>query len=386
MEHGTAPAGAPAPPASLSHPPREKVNVPWVVGSWAIGAALIGLAFAVEKFYEWQGASVETLISVGSAFLLAGVLFFIQRRFIFQVTTATSQAVATAVDARFDERVEAVDTRLDQLDERMTELLTERNKRQDETVEALDHPSFATLAEALATANGLGALAFDRVTVQASSSLDGVGLEFSWGMEASVGGVGIHSGPALRVKGTIYADQNSNARRPLIQTTWLPGESVESVGLRLHEQIERGGRWKGEGSFDWALALHNLQRSLDVAVRSQRHDSSDWIVEGALFELVGDDWAITMYGLECPERGYKLSESTFPSRPFPSPRSNPVREDYEAWSPQKPEWVEPELWELLVRRGKQHFPISHAPAIMTPSWFPLPQGPRELGLLDADPE
>jgi len=113
----------------------ERVNIPWIIGSWSIGALLIAGAFYTEHFYRWRGVSIDTMVSVGSAFLLADVLFFLQRRFLVEVEEAVERAATSAADARIDERVQEVDARLDELGERMNEVLAERKTRQDRAVQ-----------------------------------------------------------------------------------------------------------------------------------------------------------------------------------------------------------------------------------------------------------
>jgi hypothetical protein len=166
---------------------RERVNLRWVGGSWVVGALSITAAFVMEHFYSWQGVSLETMVNIGTALLLAGVLFFLQRRFVTGVEEVVRRAAASAADARIDERVGQVGARLDELEERMNEVLTARRQRQDDAIGALDVPTFESVATALAEANALGALAYDHVTVQASAEISELGLEFSWGVDLGNG-------------------------------------------------------------------------------------------------------------------------------------------------------------------------------------------------------
>jgi hypothetical protein len=129
------------------------------------------------------------------------------------------------------------------------------------------------------------------------------------------------------------------------------------------------------------MALRNLQRSLDIAIRSRRKDDGDFLIHGALFELVGEEWAISEAGLECPTRGYLVSETDFMDEPPPLPLPSPNRAAYEQCQPQRPDWVEGGLWQILVARAKPHFPIRRGPVAMIPRWAPLTKTPRELGLL-----
>jgi hypothetical protein len=357
----------------------EQVNWGWLVTTWVVGAALIGAAFALEAAWSWQGVSIDTLVSLGSAILLAGGLYLLQRRLVTEVKVAASEAATAVVDARIDERAREIDTRLDQLDERMRELLGDRNRAQDEAVAALEVPTFDTLASALAVANGLGAIANGHLVVQASQDLAELGLVFSWGYAIGDGRFGIEPGPKLRVQARVYADEQSRGSRPAIETEWLPGVPADAVGLNLHEQLERRGRLKGPGTLDWRLALRNLQRSLDVAIRSRRLDDGDTRLRGALFEFVDADWAVTDAGLECPSKSYLLPETDFEEPPI-MPGFTEARAAYDRWLPEPPEWVEPELWHLLIRRAKRYLPIRHGPLSMMPTWAPLTETPEELGL------
>src|SRR5437879_3564348 len=167
----------------VTEQPRERVNYGWVISSGVIGAIFVAGAFVAQLWLGSSGAPVEALISVGTAVMLAAALYFLQRRFVVevrQVATRTAEAVA---DALVTERVQEVNTKLDELRDRMNEVISERAQRQDTAVNAMEMPTFRTVARALAEANRLGALADGRVTVQGSSERDELGLEFSWGTQ-----------------------------------------------------------------------------------------------------------------------------------------------------------------------------------------------------------
>lgn len=259
---------------------RERVNLRWVVGSWVVGGLSIAAAFVMEHFYSWQGVSLETMVNIGTALLLAGVLFFLQRRFVTDVEEVVSRAAISAADERIDEHVGQVGARIDELEERMNEVLTARRQRQDEAIGSLDVPTFESVATALAEANTLGALAYDHVTVQASTEITELGLEFSWGVDLGDGRFGRRRRAVLMVSGHVYADERAGGSRPVIETTWEPGDPAEEVGLRLREQLENRGRWHGNGTLNWPMALRNLKRSLDLAVRSRRRDGTGLVLEG----------------------------------------------------------------------------------------------------------
>ena len=362
-----------SPPRERSSKPAKRVNWRWVIGCGIAGALLIAAAFALEHFCDWQGVSLETMVSIGAAVLLAGVLFFLERRFLTEVGDVATTAARVAADARIDERTQEVSSRLDQLDERTNELREERERRQDESVRGLDVPTAQSVANALAEANRIGAIADGHVTVQASRDLTEFGLEFSWGADAGDGRFGIPARAILMVRGRVYADERSGGSRPVIEAEWRTDESTEQVGLRIREQLERRGRWLSDSTLDWPMALRNLKKSLDLAIRSRRRDGSPGLIQGALFELVGDDWAITDAGLECPSHdGYVFRESEFPERY--SMRTMREKKT-EPWRPEPPVWVDAALWDELLERGRWHLPIYRGPMRGTPSWVPLRGGP-----------
>lgn len=356
-------------------PNREQVNLPLVLASWLVGAILIGSAFWLEHYHAWIGVSIATLISVGTAFLLAGALFFLERGFLTSVERIASRTATEVADARIDERVEEVDIRLDQLDQRMSEVFEERRRSHDAAIDAMNHPTFESVAGALAVANGLDALAYGHVTVQASHDLSELGLECSWGRDLGDGRFGEAPRDQLMFRAHIYADERKGGSQWVYEVTWEPTESVEQVGLRLREQLESRGSWKGEETLDWPMALRNLQKSLAVAVRSRRRDSDEWVTEGALFELVDEEWAITDAGLECPLHNFILRETEFPDRNPLYGMVNRTREPESPYRPPRPDWTDQGLWDELLRRGGKHFPIQKGPVAMQPSWIPIKVAP-----------
>jgi len=102
---------------------RERINLRWVVGSWAAGFVLVVAAFATEYLFSWKGAAIETLVGVGTALLLAGVLFFLDRRFVSVVEEVATRVAESAADARVDQKVQRVDARIDELRERINQAL-----------------------------------------------------------------------------------------------------------------------------------------------------------------------------------------------------------------------------------------------------------------------
>jgi len=179
----------------------------------------------------------------------------------------------------------------------------------------------------------------------------------------------------LKISAHVFADHRSRDPRPVVETTWEPEDGAAAVAIRLREQLERSGRWHGDGTLDWPMALSNLQRALDLAIRSRRRDNSGPISKGALMVLVDDAWMITDAGLECPGHGFILSASDFPDRAMAAYSHG--ADEVAKFKPDPPDWVERDVWDDLVAQAWAFFPIRRGPYLAAPQWIPLEEGPPD---------
>lgn len=351
---------------------KERVSLRWVFGSGGVGTLFVAAAFFVQYVLSWNGAPVEALISIGAAFGLAGVLYFLQRRFIVEVRQVATRTAESVADARVTERVQEVNSRLDELGKRMNEIVSERAQRQDAVVEAIDVPTYESVANALAEANKLAAIVDGQVRVQASRDRDELGLDFSWIRHFGDDRQRQPPRDVLKMRAHVYADERAQGGIPVIETDWKAGDSAADVGLRLREQLEHEGRWKSDGTLDWPQALNNLKKALGLAIRSRRRDGTGWL-QGALIELVVLEWAITDAGVESPGHGVVVRESDFPNM-YAEGRDNV--ELMQNWPPPAPVWVFKDLWDEVLRRGHAFFSRPSGPIRMSPTWIPLKEGPK----------
>jgi hypothetical protein len=269
-----------------------------------MGAALLGVALGGQSWWQWQGVWPGIVVNVGTAFLLAAVLFLFERRFTRRVVRAGTQAIQQAaeqVEERLQRHTDQLTARIDELQQQVDQRMRDRAQEADRKIAALsDDISYATVTDALTEANQLRAIPWGQVTVQASSDPDGLALVFKWG-EASDGQYQWHGiGPELELQARIEADFGLPGGRPHIATEWRPTDTPADVAERLIRQLQAAGRWQGPDTLDWALALRNLRRSLALTVASRRDGTAagPWQLRGALYELVGEDWAITEAGIE----------------------------------------------------------------------------------------
>lgn len=355
----------------------ERVRWPWVLGCCGAGVLLNGIALWTEARWKWQGVLPSILVNVGTALLLAALLFFLEKQFTRRVISAGRATVEQATrqfEQRLQDRTQALSTRIDELQAQVADRMRERAQQGDEKVAALaEDVSYETVTSAMTEANDLGALHWGRVAVCASSDLDGVALIFKWGMELGDPRFGLPvRAPVLEIEARIEADLTAHGGRPVISTVWEPNEPLVDVADRLNKQLQRTGRWHGPETMDWSLAVENLVRSLGLAITSRRDGSSagPWRLRGALYELVGGDWAITEAGIESRvSNGVVLAEADFPERHLRRPH-----EPEEPWHPAAPEGLPAEAWERLLRLGKRVHPQRRGPMLAQPTWIPWTSG------------
>lgn len=349
----------------------ERVRWGWVISCTAVGLILLAVAFKGEIWWNWQGVVPGIMVNLGTAFLIAAILFFMERRFTSRVVQAGQRAVADAaeqIETRLEQQAEALSSRIDDLQEQIDQRMQGRAQEQDRKIDNLgEDASFATVTEAMTEANRLGAIVWGQVTVPASSDPDGIALTFKWGFDREEM---LRSGPRprLEILVRIEADYGLPGGRPYIATRWEPDEPPIEVADRLIQMLQNTGRWHGQNTMDWPLALRNLHRAIALAVPSRRDGvvSASWRLHGALFELIDEDWALTEAGVENRElRKVVLAESDFPAT-----RTKPWGKPANEWPPEQPEWTTPEEWERVLRRGERIFPVHRGPLTMSPTWTP----------------
>lgn len=157
----------------------------WIAVSTAVGVLFLLLAFLPQDLWRRHEVVTGTLVSVGTAFLLAAALYFIQRRFITQVGD-----VATAVIDEIAEESRSLDLRLDELRARMQEDLGMKEQSQLDVVDSMSYPTYFNVAGALAKANGARAIRMFGVVVQGSPTPGQVQTTFQWATDTVATEVG----------------------------------------------------------------------------------------------------------------------------------------------------------------------------------------------------
>ena len=120
-----------------------------------------------------------------------------------------------------------------------------------------------------------------------------------------------------------------------------------------------------------------------MAIRSRQRREVEGLLQGALIEMVNDEWFITDAGIECPGRGYLLAEDTFFEK-IRKPGLIGMIDDPRWAPPARPEGVDDVTWQRIVARAEWVFPIRRGPVIMAPTWRGRKEPPTPPALSDSE--
>lgn len=271
--------------------------------------------------------------------------------------------------------MEAVDGDSEQPSDRIDEiqkLLDKQNasevRNEDRIIAALrEEASFFSVAGAMATANKLGALAEGQVTLRASLE-PRIDITFSWQQSVGDGRFSTPSGTFLNI--SAHVDSEHGGGTPVIEANWNSTEKPEEVIGRINAKLQAADRWDGPKTINWAQIFRDLHQAIVLAVAYKRRDrSTPWGLHGAMYELHGQDWAITQAGIEYrPIEQVVLAEHEFPESK--QSRTRMTSTNLDGWSPTPPEGADPAEWQHVLWRGLWHFPIRRGPVVAQPTWRP----------------
>lgn len=314
-----------------------------------------------------DGVSIDVLVHVGGTLLLAPLLPFLERGLTRRVVQENKRMVQEQT-AGLQEQVDSLATRLDQLQGLVDQQDAENVQDQDRIIDALsEEASFANVASAMTVANVVGAFPEGEVTVQASAE-PRIDLSFSWQYHIGDGRFSEPSGNFLGIKAHVDADPRGGGT-PVIQTTWKPTEKTETVIGRINDQLRDRDRWNGPKTIDWGQVFRDLHRAIALSVAYKRRDITvPWRLHGGLYELHGEDWAITEAGIEYrPASQVVLDEAEFPDAAARSGMTSPSV--LGEWAPAPPAGADPVEWQHVLWRGLFHFPVYRGPARAQPARF-----------------
>lgn len=338
-------------------PGGRDLNWPPLLMCCLAGAVLVAAAFVFQSHWLWSGATIEALIEAGIALAFVGLAFLFEKRFVKGI----AQAATDVAKETFADRTRDIETRLDQLTDAVRDRLQEAGREQDEIVSQLDYPSYDHVMRAMEEADNLQALGNGSVRVSASALRERVTLTFQ---RVDINQIAYGASPGGNSRRFHLEIIIRPLRRARIKTStfpvveWLPDQSADEVGFHVAVEIQKNGYLFQESEFDWALALGNLKKSIDLALRSQRRDSDAWLLNGKLYELLSDDWAVTTAGLEHrPEPGFILRRQHFYRSVAPSSDRTPKEQVLRSLigGSMRPDWCSLDDWRWLVVRAQEYY-------------------------------
>jgi hypothetical protein len=358
----------------------QRISWGWVAAWTVLGLAMLCAAGILQGLRNWTGVSIDILIHVGGTLLLAPLLPFLERSLTRRVVQANTRMVQQET-AGLREQVDSLATRIDQLQAIVEEQDAQIAQDQDRVIEALSNEaSFMSVASALTVANELGALPKGEITVGASRE-PRIDLTFSWQYHLGDGRFSEPSGNFLGVEAQIYADPGGMT--PVIQTIWKSGEKPETMIGRINDRLRQQDRWNGPSTIDWTQVFRDLHRGIVLAIAYKRRDATGpWQLHGGLYELHGQDWAITEAGIEYrPGNQIALAEECFPEGDARRRGISPA--NLGDWVPAPPDGADPAEWQHVLWRGLFHLPVYRGPVLRQPNRHPCKTMPK---LPEAQPQ
>lgn len=317
------------------------------------GIAVVGLPFLLARLDAKYGtiASVttSTLTNIGTSIVLVGVVFFLERGFVKRVTAAAAESTARVVEERTAELQSANDelaTALAGLRAEFHDVAESAAKEQTAPLRNVaTDVSFDSVAQALETANDLGALRGGVVTVPLKAPVDRPELvTFDWSNHEIRGPGGGRSGeyaPAVRVSYHASRNPGGGPGFPVVEVLWLPHETPSDLLLKLRQEMTRCGFGAEAKDVDADL-LEHVGCALNDAVAGRTATDGSW-VRGQLSAWLADGWAVTDEGLVTRDHG-TIPRSEFPKTTVGVRHAQP-------FEPPVPEGVSETFWRFAVGRA-----------------------------------
>lgn len=350
----------------------ERVRWGWVLLCFVVGLLLTVAPFVLEDRLGWTGAAPSTMTNVGTAFLLAAVLFFLERRFVMTVRRAAGQAAGAAVSGVAEElrqTTQDLRTSIDELQTQAVGRAAAAAAAQDAKIARLDEDiSFGTLTHALSEAYGMNALAWNAVTVLGGRSLSAPRFAVSWLSYDADDSFG--TGDALIFELEVTRNpEPGRSGRPVVRRRWVPDQSADEFGAELILEMQRHGFGPEARIVDLGALMANLRSALADALAARRDDG--WF-SGRLMEYA-DPWAVTSVGLEHRDHGVVLMASEFPPTFGPLSADRPKRPP----KPAAPNWADDAEFNTVYGWAEAHFPPSPSAALYARAGGPRPVLPGD---------
>ena len=290
-----------------------------IVGSVLIGTGLLALVGILLSAKLWAEAG----ISIGTGFVMAGVVFVLEPRFVRDIGEAAGKAATEAVDERVDERTAELTERIEHL-ESLRELQDRITADRQSAAAALlakvrEQPDFESTAELLEKAHDqhlfsdlklrtgsdrgtLMSMTWESASPDVLRALD----EFVMSEEYE------YIDPDFLIGDHILFHVFSlTEEASLVRSSWPPTQTLTEAWNTF---LDACGHQGVPTKFDMSVVFEALTASYGAMSDSRENPSGDpRRLQGRLVLLVNDEWAITDAGLEsrlanycsqsCPDEG-----------------------------------------------------------------------------------
>jgi hypothetical protein len=318
------------------------------IGSWISEGPL---ELNNEQAAYWSGAAV----SVGSSLLLAAVLVWFERALLVRVESQNAKVVerataaaSTAAEEAISRATESLVPRIDEIDKRLNERQNETRSEQDRLVETLGTVASRTaVLEAMSAASSIGALHETQFTDSGEVVIP-CGDELN-SPRVAVGYVPEISDPEFAHDARLtlaYVNENREAR-----IEWMEGEEDDAVHalLLLQREMVKIGAGVESRRISAEYFFKNLQSLLHDAIQAREGDPGAWLSGARVREFVADGCVITDDGIEFEGLGIQVQ----PNHAYTSSYVN--KTNWRLRLPERPDSIEPDLWEYSTARAQRYF-------------------------------
>jgi hypothetical protein len=250
----------------------------------SLSVGLAGLAAVVAGGFQ-RGYAQSLLLELGAALLLAAPLVAMERAIDSKVSKAREETAAVAQSVEDAQRaIQETVTRLDEITASTRERLEDSAKRDAATFDEFRQaPTSASMGALLRLCMSLRAISRCGVRMQVPDLWERVRLWMS------------NEGAVMVTLEGLRGDE-------IITFEWTHADSAVNVFQRIGEQLQAINHFPGSDAFDPTVMLRRLVDALAELVKTKRVGSS--LDLSPVIELFGDQWAVTLEGLECTEVPY----------------------------------------------------------------------------------
>lgn len=282
-------------PTSEQTAQRTTLRWGWIVTCIVAGALLVAAAWLLDL----AGANAiltSTLVNIGSALLLAWVLFLLESRFTRKVTRTVERA-AEATEERLAAQTERlVSSRLADLEERVAAAEeAERQAAQQRVDHIVEDVTAGTIGGALQAASDDGLISADGVSVPAREGAQHLFVRFWFGSITTVedGWNSEHSGLLVSVQAS--STDKPYVLKPNVDIEWGDDQPFTALIPAIRRELRINDFPRVAALIDWTFVITSLQKLLSWA---EEQRTADPPFEGKTEELIDGEWVLTTYGLE----------------------------------------------------------------------------------------